>query len=90
MACAARLIKEVAGLRRRAERAGKKLGTLTLDSAIRFRSPVERAAFTAELTESFTDLIAKYHDKSAPGGRSFRLMLGAWPSLPETPDEEEK
>jgi DNA-binding transcriptional ArsR family regulator len=90
VACAARLIKEVAGLRRRAERAGKALGTLTLDSTIRFRSPADRAAFTGELTEAFAAVVAKYHDKTAPGGRSFRLMLGAWPSLPAIPDEEDK
>jgi len=90
VACAARLIKEVAGLRRRAERAGKALGTLTLESNIRFRSPADRAAFSAELTEAFTQVIAKYHDKSAAGGRSFRLMLGAWPSLPVVPDDEDE
>jgi DNA-binding transcriptional ArsR family regulator len=85
VACAARLIKEVAGLRRRAERAGKRLGTLTLDSNICFRSPADRAAFTVELTDAFTQLVAKYHYKTAPGGRTFRLLLGAWPSLPEIP-----
>jgi DNA-binding transcriptional ArsR family regulator len=83
VASAARLIKEVAGLRRRAERAGKTLGTLTLDSTIRFRSPADRAAFTEELTGAFAQLVAKYNDKIAPGGRSFRLMLGAWPHLPD-------
>jgi len=88
VACAARLIKEVAGLRRRAERAGKALGTLTLESNIRFRSPADRAACTAELTAAFSQVIAKYNDKSAPGGRSFRLMLGAWPSIPEVPEED--
>jgi len=90
VASAARLIKEVAGLRRRAERAGKRLGTLTLESTIRFRSPAERAAFSAELTEAFAKLVTKYHDGAAPGGRSFRLMVGAWPSIPETSEQEEK
>ena len=89
VASAARLIKEVAGLRRRAERAGKRLGTLTVDSSIRFRSPVDRAAFTAELTDAVAALVAKYNDQSAVAGRTFRLMLGAWPSVPETPSEEE-
>jgi len=88
VAAAARLIKEVAGLRRRAERAGKRLGTMTLDATIRFRSPVERAAFAEEMTALFAQLVAKYHDETGPGGRSFRIMLGAWPSIPETPEEE--
>jgi len=90
VASAARLIKEVAGLRRRAERVGKRLGTLTLESVIRFRSPSERAAFSAELADAFTQLVAKYHDNTAPGGRNFRLMVGAWPSIPETHEEEEE
>lgn len=86
VACAARLIKEVAGLRRRAERAGKTLPTLTAEAEIRFRSSADRSAFTAELTDAFTQLIAKYHDQSAPGGRSYRLLMGSWPLIP---DEEE-
>jgi len=90
VASAARLIKEVAGLRRRAERAGKRLGTLTLDATIRFRSPADRASFSAELTEAFANLVTKYHDGAAPEGRSFRLMLGAWPSIPESTEQEQK
>jgi len=88
VASAARLIKEVAGLRRRAERAGKRLGTLTLESTIRFRSPSDRAAFSAELADAFAQLVAKYNDNAAPGGRSFRLLAGAWPHIPHTTGPE--
>ena len=90
VACAARLIKEVAGLRRRAERAGKPLPTLTAESEIRFRSSADRAAFTTELTDALAKLIAKYHDGSAPGGRTYRLLAGAWPLIPEKPTEEDR
>ena len=67
---------------RRATEAGKRLATLAVDAEIRFRSPTERAAFTNELTEAITKLVAKYHDESAPGGRGHRLVVVAHP-LPQ-------
>jgi hypothetical protein len=50
-------------------------------------SPLERAAFSNELTEAITKLVAKYHDESAPGGRADRLVVVAHP-LPKKPDLE--
>ena len=88
IALAARVVREVAGLARRAEKTGKRLPVLALDTEIRFRSAAERAAFTDELTASVTGLVSRYHDGSAPGGRSHRLLVAAHP-LPQTPDSEE-
>ena len=85
---AARVVREVAGLARRAERSGKRLPVLALDTEIRFRSAAERAAFTDELTAAVTGLVSRYHDGAAPGGRSHRLVVAAHP-LPRTPDAEE-
>jgi DNA-binding transcriptional ArsR family regulator len=82
IALAARAVREISGLIRRAEAAGKHLATLSVDTVIRFRSAQERAAFSSELTEAINGLVAKYHDESAPGGRSHRLVLMAHP-LPE-------
>jgi hypothetical protein len=48
---------------------------VSIDSVIRFRTATERAAFTAELTDSINGLVAKYHDETASGGRSHRLVL---------------
>ncbi len=79
IALAARVVREVAGLITGASRAGKHLATLSIDTVIRFRSTGERAAFTRELTETINGLAAKYHDESAPGGRSHRLVLMAHP-----------
>jgi DNA-binding transcriptional ArsR family regulator len=79
IALAARVVREVAELLRGAKAEGKHLATLALDSEIRFRSPAERAAFTAELTETITRLVARYHDEAAPGGRAHRLILVAHP-----------
>jgi DNA-binding transcriptional ArsR family regulator len=88
IALAARIVREVAGLARRAERTGKRLPVLALDTEIRFRSATERAAFTDELTAAVTGLVSRYHDASAPGGRSHRLVVAGHP-LPRTPDAEE-
>lgn len=88
IALAARIVREVAGLARRAESGGKRLPVLALDTEIRFRSAAERAAFTNELTAAVTGLVSRYHDADAPGGRSHRLLVAAHP-LPRTPDSEE-
>jgi DNA-binding transcriptional ArsR family regulator len=88
IALAARVVREVAGLARRAERTGKRLPVLALDTEIRFRTAAERAAFTEELTRAVTALVSRYHDAGAPGGRSHRLLVAAHP-LPQTPDHEE-
>ncbi len=88
IALAARVVREVGGLARRAEKEGKRLATLGLDTEIRFRSAEERSAFTDELAAAVSSLVARYHDPSAPGGRSHRLVVAAHP-LPHTPDPEE-
>ncbi len=79
IALAARVVREVAELLRGAKAQGKHLATLGIDTEIRFRSPAERAAFTAEVTQAIAGLVARYHDASAPGGRAHRLILVAHP-----------
>ena len=88
LALAARLLHEVGQLLRRAEATGKRLATLGIDTEVRFRSAADRAAFTDELTHAITDLVARYHDPSAPGGRSHRLVVAAHP-LPAKPRKED-
>ncbi len=88
IALGARVVREVGGLVRRASEAGKRLATLSVDTEIRFRSAVDRAAFSDELTEAITRLVAKYHDESAPGGRAHRLVILAHP-LPQESDPKE-
>lgn len=79
IALGARLVREVGGLWRRAQDADKRLATLAIDTEIRFRSPADRAAFTRDLTEAMTKLVARYHDQAAPGGRPHRLIVAAHP-----------
>ena len=88
IALGARVVREVGDLARRAKEAGKRLATLAVDTEVRFRSPVDRAAFSAELTEAIAKLVAKYHDESAPGGRAHRLVVVAHP-LPRKSEPKE-
>jgi len=80
IALAARVVREVGELLRGSREQGKHLATLALDTEVRFRNPADRAAFTAQLTESISTLVARYHDAAAPGGRAHRLILVAHPS----------
>ncbi len=88
IALGARIIREVSGLVRRAEKTAKRLATLAVDTEVCFRSPTERAAFSQELAEAIATLVAKYHDDSAPGGRPHRLVVVAHP-LPQKSETEE-
>ncbi len=84
VALAARIVREVGQLLRRAQELDKRLATLSIDSEVRFRSAEDRAAFARDLTAGVAALVARYHDESAPAGRRHRLMVGAYPT-PEEP-----
>ncbi len=88
IALAARIVREVSEMLRASRELGKGLASLGVDTEIRFRSPAERAAFTAELTEAVAGLVARYHDAAAPGGRLHRLIVVAHPS-PRKPRSQE-
>ncbi len=79
IALGARVIREVGDLVRRATATDKRLATLAVDAEVRFRCAADRAAFSHELTEAITHLVAKYHDAAAPGGRAHRLVVVAHP-----------
>lgn len=79
VAIGARMLREVATLARGADRAGRPLATMSIDTEIRFASAAERAAFTAELTHAVTGLAARYHDETAAGGRWHRLVVASHP-----------
>ena len=78
IALAARVVREVAELVRRANRQAKQLATLSIDTEVGFRAPAERAAFSSELTTPSRNS-SRYHDEPAPGGRAHRLVLVAHP-----------
>lgn len=91
VALAAKAIHDVASLRHRAEKAGKRLATFSLQTEVRFASAPDRAAFVQELTAEIARLAAKYHNEDAPGGRKFQFILGGYPSVasPQASDSQE-
>lgn len=80
LAVASRTLREVGELAERAQKAGKRLATLTLESEVRFASGDARAAFADELTAAVASLAAKYHDAHAPAGRPFRFVVAGHPA----------
>jgi DNA-binding transcriptional ArsR family regulator len=75
LAVAARTLRDVGDLDQRAQQAGKRLATLTLEAEVRFASAEARAAFADELAGAVARLVDKYHDGGAPGGRAFRFVV---------------
>ena len=80
IALAARIVREVGDLWRRARESDKRLATLSIDTVIRFRSAADRAAFTNDLTSAIATLAARYHDETARRGRPHRLVVAAYPA----------
>ena len=79
VALAARMIRELSDLGRRADEAGKSLATLAIDTDIRFATAADRQAFTNDLAAMVHDLAARYHREDAPRGRWHRLVIAAHP-----------
>lgn len=88
IALGARIIRDVADLVRRAEKANKRLATLAMDTEICFRTAADRAAFSQELTEAVAKLVAKYHDDTSPGARAHRLVIVAHPSAKKSESKD--
>jgi DNA-binding transcriptional ArsR family regulator len=88
IALASQAIAEVAVLRERAERAGKQLATLSLQTEVRFESAAAMSGFARELTEALASLAAKYtsDEAAAPEGRVFKVVVGGYPAI--TREEE--
>lgn len=76
---AARAVRELTLVRAQADAAGKRIATLTLETEIRFASAGMRAEFANELAETVARLAARYHQENVPGGRTVRLLIGAYP-----------
>ena len=81
LAVSARLVRDVGTLITGATRAKKRLATFALDGEIRFATAADRAAFAEELANSVTQLVAKYHDEQAEGGRAHRVVVALHPSV---------
>ena len=88
IALAARVIREMGRFLRLAQKTGKRLPTLSIDTEVRFRSAADRAAFTQELTDTDNKLVSRYHDATVAGGRAHRLVALAYPKPLATKAEE--
>lgn len=78
-ALASRMAREVAEAHNAADRAGKRLATLSTEVDVRLKSPAERAAFAEEILDAITRIAARYNDDIHPDGRTYRVVLGAYP-----------
>jgi DNA-binding transcriptional ArsR family regulator len=74
-------LTNLAFLRRKAEEAGQKLATLTLQTEIRFATPQKRNQFANEISRALAELTAKYHDDLATDGRTFKFNLTGLPAI---------
>ena len=81
MTAAARLVSDVAALRERAARAGKKLLAQTLETEVRFDTPQDFEAFTDELAREMRRLVKKHSSPKKRGGHRYRFVMGAHPSI---------
>lgn len=90
LAVASRLVREVGELITGAARERKRVASYAVDGTVRFASASQRAAFAAELTDTVTALVAKYHDEAAPAGRDHRIVVALHAVPPnENNDSEE-
>ncbi len=81
LAVAARLVRDVGELITGAGKARQKVATFAIDGEVRFASAADRAAFAQELTVAVTELVGRFHDEDAPGGRSHRLVVAVHPTV---------
>jgi DNA-binding transcriptional ArsR family regulator len=80
LAVTAGTLRDVGELDERAQKAGKRLATLTLETEVRFASAEARAAFADELAGAVARLVSQYHDAQAPAGRAFRFVVAGHPA----------
>ena len=79
IALAARAVREVGRLMRLARAEDKRLATLSIDTQVHFATPADRAAFTKDLGEAITTLVARHHNPEATNGRAHRVLVLAHP-----------
>jgi len=80
IALASQAIRDIAAAQQATAGSKKRVATMSLQADVRFASAAARASFAAELANAVARLVAKYHDQKADGGRTFRLIVGAYPA----------
>lgn len=79
VALAARTIRELADLLRRAGTGRKRLATLAIDADVRLARPADFPTFADDLARAVAAVIADHQNEDATEGRRFRVMAAAWP-----------
>ena len=82
---AAGTVRDVARMQARAERAGTRLLTFTLEAEIRFETPGAVHDFADELANAVASTVARF---DTPGGKPYRLIAGAHPTPQARGDEQ--
>ena len=92
LALGSRLVQEVGALLTGAARTRQRVATFGIDAEVRFASAAERTAFAEELAQAVAALVGRYHDESAEGGRSHRVVVGLYqiPTAQKTASEAEQ
>lgn len=78
---AARTIREVGALVRRAAAEEKRMATAALETEVSVASPAAMRSFVDELSQAVAEVVARHHDPG-PDARAFRVTVGAH----QTPD----
>ncbi|GAA1953155.1 ArsR/SmtB family transcription factor [Kitasatospora viridis] len=76
LALGSRLVQEVGALLTGASRARQRVATFGIDAQVRFASAADRTAFAEDLAQAVAGLVSRYHDESATGGRTHRVVVG--------------
>lgn len=93
IALASRATREVAALRDKAVREGRRLAIASIDTTVRLRRPRAMRAFVDDLARTLAEVVAR-HDDPAPDARPFRVTACSYPapdaagSAPLDPQED--
>jgi DNA-binding transcriptional ArsR family regulator len=74
---AAGTVREVARMQAKAGEAGQRLLTFTVEAEVRFAEPGDLHRFTEAMTEAIRQTVESF---DSPGGRPYRLIVGAHPA----------
>jgi DNA-binding transcriptional ArsR family regulator len=78
LASAARMLGDVAAMRERADAAGKRLVTFTIEADVGFERPADIERFASELAERVAELAAEFDTPEAR--RRYRVVIGGHPA----------
>jgi DNA-binding transcriptional ArsR family regulator len=89
LSAAARLAGDVATLRERAQAAGERLATVTVEVEVDLPSPAALRAFAGGLADAIGRLAAEHHRPADAHARPYRVVLGVHPAAGKPPASAE-